>query len=384
METKKPIEQQAFLPTKVFECTFCDILAIFTVVNIVVLLSIAGIIIGSISAQNSTWCSSDLKNFDTQTFAQNLNSNLKNLYIQGDVTTKILFDSALTNRIEVYINRSSLLSNFYQSVNTKLSLNETTSTLAIDTTVPTTDFSNCYHVSRIIKLPAFSPSTNIQVNVYTKNLIIEPTGYTPSTNFAGLTIIGGQNLIEIGDITTQSLIISAKLGTIKLDTIHSSAIIVSTTGDIEYQNLNSLATINFYTTKGFIKGENITMRGIIPGVPFGNITLSSSKGDQVHKNIKGGQYIDIATNENDVDITFSDYSGELQFDVNPNRIKVNSAGSAVIKQYDNVNQRRIVSDTFDLDQFVPQWAGYVTTNNVQRLIRAKYKYGGGQLKLNFK
>lgn len=381
-------ETQAFIPTKVIDCSFQDVCAITSIITIITLFTIAGIIVGALSATNNDRCARDLPFQDSQSFTFQFNSSaIKNMYIGGDLKTTIYFDTTLTNKIEVFVNRSSLLDQTYTNINTTIysAVENGTSVLRINTTIPTTDFTNCYYASRIIRLPANLATLTVQISNYANDLIFMPDPNTnPSTNLRlkSLTVMTGTNLVNITQVQSGQIFMSGRKGQVYLSKLFGAALIVSTSGDITYSDLSSAVALSLYTTKGTLQGSSIT------SVANGTVTLIAIKKKQTHQGIKGAKLIEIGTEDGEIDASLNnnDFQGELQIQAsNLDESTIQSTYYPVVK-YSSLDSRKQYPTDFGgnaAEIFTPNYAGTIGDPSFAstRLMKIRVKKSGKLLNL---
>ncbi|EFC43719.1 hypothetical protein NAEGRDRAFT_58251 [Naegleria gruberi] len=382
-------ETQAFIPTKTIDCSFSDVLAVICILSILFLFTVAGIIVGSFSAKNNDSCSKTLPYGDTQSFTLQYNtSTLSTIYITGDTKTSIYFDPSLKNKIEVTFERTSLLDKTYTNINNSVYLTTNGSDyITISSKIPSTDFTNCYFVSRIIRIPATLTTISMQASVYANNFYIGPDpSLTNSTmlSIKALTIMGGTNLLNMTQIQAGQFVVSGRKGQIYLSNIFAAIFVTSTTGDIYYKDLSSAVSLKLYTSKGALEGSNIQMLG-----SSGNVTLIANKKKQVHNGIKGAKVLEVGTVESDIDVTLGkdDFVGELQIQSPNLDTSAISQTYHTVTQYSSLTSRKNYPTSFGGDAaeiFTPTYAGYIgdESNSYSRLLKLRFKTSGKLIKLS--
>ncbi|KAF0978605.1 hypothetical protein FDP41_002425 [Naegleria fowleri] len=309
------------------------------------------------------------------------------MYIGGDLKTTIYFDTTLTNKIEVFVNRSSLLDQTYTNINTTIysAVENGTSVLRINTTIPTTDFTNCYYASRIIRLPANLATLTVQISNYANDLIFMPDPNTnPSTNLRlkSLTVMTGTNLVNITQVQSGQIFMSGRKGQVYLSKLFGAALIVSTSGDITYSDLSSAVALSLYTTKGTLQGSSIT------SVANGTVTLIAIKKKQTHQGIKGAKLIEIGTEDGEIDASLNnnDFQGELQIQAsNLDESTIQSTYYPVVK-YSSLDSRKQYPTDFGgnaAEIFTPNYAGTIGDPSFAstRLMKIRVKKSGKLLNL---
>lgn len=381
----KTSETQAFLPTKSFDCSFQDLCAIISIMTIIILFTIAGIIVGSLSAANLTTCANALPYGDSQSFSLSYNSSqYTSILIQGDIKTTIYFDPTLHSKIEVYVNRTSLLDNTYTLVNNTViaRIENGTGVIRINTTVPVTDFTNCFYVTRIIRLPANLYGMNIKASVYVNDLVIQPDpSASPNTKFVFnvLTIMSGTNLVNLTQLQGYELYMGGRKGQVYISNSFAVLFIVSTSGDITYNSLSSIGYLYLYTTYGTLQGTSLSSVN-------GSVILVSTKSKQIHNGISGAKTIELGTEDGTIDATLNsnDFQGELQIQDSSLSTSVLNGKYHTITQYSSVSSRLQTPATFGGDAsatFTPTYAGYIGAYSYAstNLMKIRVLNGGARL-----
>jgi len=391
MAKDKPSELQEFIPTKTVECSFCDILAIVSIVSIVVCFSIAGIIIGSISAKNADTCSRTLPFGDQQTFTIQYNlASLNTIYIEGDIKTTVYYDPSLTDRIEVSVNRTSLLEGTYTKINASLYLDTTNGTnIRVGVTIPSTDFTNCYFAERIIRIPIALSTVALSSSVYVGDVYFGPlptVSQTTSLSIKTFTLYGGSNSLNITRVNTGQVLVSGRRGKLELSNIFGAAVVISTSGDIYYNTISSAVLVKIYTSLGVLEGSNIKM------LTAGNVTLIANKKPQKHSGIKGARFIDVGTVSSDISVSLNsgDFQGELQIQ-SPSTLDktvITSPSGYSITEYPSLTSRNFYINIFGADtaeSFAPTYAAIVgnSTFASTKLFKLRFKTSGSLKQLAF-